>query len=158
MVQSRDPSYSNSQIPPAERLATTEIPEGVISASLVVLTLVAVIIGGIVGMLLGTWFPSGSRLIAVPAGFIATVVASIARYKLVGLVARARAVEARIPMVLVVNAAIASVAGSLTAHDLMTFVGAETSPGLLGALAGLLSAVLTALLMIAYHANPNPPR
>lgn len=59
---------------------------------------------------------------------------------------------------LVINAAIASVAGSLAAHDLIGFVGAQTSPGLLGALAGLLSAVLMALLMITYHAHPSRRR
>ena len=37
-------------------------------------------------------------------------------------------------------------------------LGAQTSPALLGALAGLLSAVLTALLMIAYHTHPDPRR
>src|SRR5262249_3720001 len=125
MIRPRDPSYSNSQPDSAEHFTATGIPEGVISASLVVLALVAIVIGAIVGIVLGTLLPSGSRLIALPAGFIATVVASVARYKLVGWAAPARINEARIPIVLVVNAAIASVAGSLTAHDLMGFVGAE---------------------------------
>ena len=155
----RHTSYS-SKTRPVERFTAPvlrEAPEGVISASLVIVTLVAVAIGAVVGLLLGGFLPPGSRLIAIPAGFIATIVASIARYKLVALGARIDD-EARIPTVLVVNAAIASIAGSLAAHDLMGFVGAETSPALLGALAGLLSAVLTALLMIAYHSRPDPRR
>ena len=131
--------------------------EGVISASLIVLIVVATAIGGGVGMLLGGALP-GTRAIAVTAGFLATIVASIARYKLVFLGAHAGPDEARIPMVLVVNAAIASIAGSLAAHDLMGFVGAETSVALLGALAGLVSAILMAMLMITYHTNPNPSR
>jgi hypothetical protein len=146
---------------PVERFGTPvarEAPEGVISASLVIVTLVAVAIGAITGLLLGGFLPPGSRLIAIPAGFIATVVAAVARYRLVALGARVDVDEARIPTVLVVNAAIASIAGSLAAHDLMGFVGAQTSPALLGALAGLLSAVLTALLMITYHANSAPRR
>jgi hypothetical protein len=118
---------------------------------------VATVIGAVVGLVLGAFLPPGSRWIAIPAGFAATVVAAIARYKLIG-VRRGAIDEARVPTVLVVNAAIASVAGSLTAHDLMGFVGAQTSPALLGALAGLLSAVLTALLMITYHSNSNPRR
>ena len=117
--------------------------------------LVAIVIGAVVGLLLGEFLPPGSRWIAIPAGFIATVVASIARYKLIG-VRRGGVDERRIPTVLVVNAAIASVAGSLTAHDLMGYVGAQASPAVLGALAGLLSAVLTALLMITYHTHPDP--
>ena len=156
MAQQRQPSHPHSKPQPLERFAapvSAGAPEGVISASLIVLTVVAVIVGGVVGVLLGALVPPGSRFIAIAAGFIATVIASTARYKLVGRIARAAVDEARIPMVLIVNAAIASVAGSLAAHDLMGFVGAQTSPGLLGALAGLLSAVLTALLMITYHAN-----
>ena len=159
MARPRHPSYSNDRHQPAERFTAplvSDDPEGVVSASLVVVTVVAVVIGAVMGLLLGEFFPPGSRLIAIPAGFIATVVAGIARYKFVALGARVD--RARIPVVLVVNAAIASIAGSLAAHDLMGFVGVETSPGLLGALAGLLSAVLTALLMITYHTNPNPSR
>ena len=155
MAQQRQPSHPHSKPQPLERFAapvSAGAPEGVISASLIVLTLVAVIVGAVVGVLLGALVAPGSRFIAIAAGFIATVIASVARYKLLGR-ARAAVDEARIPMVLIVNAAIASVAGSLAAHDLMGFVGAQTSPGLLGALAGLLSAVLTALLMITYHAN-----
>ena len=157
----RHTSHSNPKARPAERFSAPvvrEAPQGVISASLVIVTLVAVAIGAVTGLLLGGFLPPGSRLIAIPAGFIATVVASIARYRLVALGARVDVDEARIPTVLVVNAAIASIAGSLAAHDLMGFVGAQTSPALLGALAGLLSAVLTALLMITYHSNPAPRR
>jgi hypothetical protein len=134
-----------------------EAPEGVVSASLIILVVVAGAIGAGVGVLLGGFIPN-TRSIALAAGFIATVVASIARYKLVFLGAHAGADESRIPMVLVVNAAIASIAGSLAAHDLMGFAGGQTSPGMLGAVAGLLSAVLMAMLMITYHSNPNPRR
>jgi hypothetical protein len=147
-------SYSNSNPRPQERVtapAAADNPGGLVSASLVVVTVVAVAIGAVMGLLLGEVFPPGSRFIAIPAGFIATVVAGAARYRLFALGARVD--EARIPVVLVICAAIASIAGSLAAHDLMGFVGAQTSPGLLGALAGLLSAMLMALLMITYHAN-----
>jgi hypothetical protein len=153
MARPRTP-YSNSKSRPQERFAAPVAagdPEGLVSASLVVVTVVAVAIGAVVGLLLGEFFSPGSRFIAIPAGFIATVAAGAARYKLFALGARVDA--ARLPVVLVICAAIASIAGSLAAHDLMGFVGAQTSPGLLGALAGLLSAMLTALLMITYHAN-----
>jgi hypothetical protein len=157
MARSRH-SYPNPNLRQTDRSispVTSADPEGLVSASLVVVILVATVIGAVVGLLLGEFLPPGSRWIAIPAGFIATVAASIARYKLIG-VRRGGVDEARIPAVLVVNAAIASVAGSLTAHDLMGYVGAQASPALLGALAGLLSAVLTALLMITYHTHPNP--
>jgi len=131
-----------------------DAPEGVISASLIILIVVACAIGAAVGLVLGDAL-TGTRTLAIIAGLIATVVASIARYKLIFLGARRGADETKIPMVLVVNAAIASIAGSLAAHDLMGFVGAETPSALLGGLAGLLSAVLMAMLMITYHANPS---
>jgi hypothetical protein len=134
-----------------------EAPEGVISASLIILVVVACAIGAGVGLLLSGVLPN-TRVIAIAAGFTATVFASIARYKLVFLGAHAGTDESRIPIVLVVNAAIASIAGSLAAHDLMGFAGAQTSPAIMGAVAGLLSAVLMAMLMITYHSNPNPRR
>jgi hypothetical protein len=89
-----------------------------------------------------------SALSGTLAGFIATVVASIVRYRLVGLGARRRVDEAKVPTVLIVSTAVASIAGSLAAHDLMGSVGADT---LLGAFAGLLRTVLVALLMITYR-------
>jgi hypothetical protein len=134
-----------------------EAPQGVVSASLIILIVVACVIGAAVGVLLGDPL-NGSRTLAIAAGFTATIVASIARYKLVFLGANRGADEARIPMVLVVNAAIGSIAGSLAAHDLMSFVGAETSPAMLGLFAGLLSSILMAMLMITYHSNPTPSR
>lgn len=130
---------------------------GIISASIIVLILVAAAIGAIVGLGLGGVEGLGSRTIAIAAGFIAVLVASVARYKVVFLGAGQGADESRVPMVLVVNAAIASIAGSLAAHDLYAIVGV-TGYGMLGALAGLLSAVLMAMLMVTYHANPYPNR
>lgn len=128
---------------------------GVISASIIILVLVATAIGAIVALVFEGLLPPGNRLLAVLSGFVAVVVASIARYKLIFFGAGKGADESRVPMVLLVNAAIASIAGSLAAHDLWGF-GGLSGPGVLGALAGLLSAVLMAMLMITYHTNPNP--
>ena len=84
-------------------------PQGIISASIIILILVAAAIGAIAGLLLDGIAP-GSRTLAIAAGFIATVLASIARYKVVFLGAGAGFDESRVPTVLVVNAAIASIA------------------------------------------------
>lgn len=127
---------------------------GVISASIIVLVLVAAAIGAIVGLLLEGITP-GTRALAIVAGLIATVIASIARYKVVFLGAGAGVDESDVPMMLVVNAAIASIAGSLAAHDLTSLISSPPSSVLLGAFAGLLSAVLMAMLMITYHTNTN---
>jgi hypothetical protein len=128
-------------------------PEGTISASLIVIVVVATAIGAVVGLLLDGLV--GSRTLAVLSGLIATVLASIARYTLLYRISGAGTDETRIPTVLVVNGAIASIAGSLAAHDLSGTLQLQ-SPVFLGALAGLLSAVLMALLMITYHNNPEP--
>lgn len=130
---------------------------GIISTSIIVLILVASVVGAFVALMLSGVLPEGNRLLAIVSGFIAVVIASIARYKVVFLGAGQGADESRVPMVLVVNAAIASIAGSLAAHDLWGFNGLE-APGILGALAGLLSAVLMAMLMITYHTNPSTGR
>jgi len=56
----------------------------------------------------------------------------------------------------VTYAAIASIAGSLAAHDLFRYMHEDVGIGFLGALAGLLSAILMAMLMITYHMNSQP--
>lgn len=131
--------------------------DGLISASILIIVLIAVAIGALVGLALEGVIP-GTRSLAVLAGFIATVIASIARYKVVFLGAGAGPDESRVPMVLVINAAIASIAGSLAAHDLVNEVGGSGSSVFLGALAGLFSGVLMVMLMITYHTNPGPLR
>ena len=94
-----------------------------------------------------------SRIIS---GFIATIVASIARYKILFLGAGRGPDESRIPSVVVTYAAIASIAGSLAAHDLYRYMHEDVGIAFLGALAGLLSAILMAMLMITYHMNSQP--
>jgi hypothetical protein len=139
---------------------------GVVSMSIIILVLIATAIGAIVGLVLDGIAP-GTRSLAIAAGLVATVLASIARNKLVVLasVARYKLVflgagkgvdESKVPGVLVVNAAIASIAGSLAAHDLAGLIADPPSSVIIGTFAGLLSAVLMALLMITYHASRSP--
>jgi hypothetical protein len=126
-------------------------PSGSISASLIILIIVAAVIGAIVAVILENT-QLESRWIAVIAGFVATIIASVARYRIVFLGAGSGPDESRIPTVVVTYAAIASLAGSLAAHDIYRD---DVSIGVvfLGALAGLFSALLMAMLMITYHAN-----
>lgn len=130
---------------------------GVISMSIIILVLIATAIGALVGLALDGTLP-GTRSLAVAAGFIAVVIASIARYKLVFLGAGAGVDERKVPMVLLVNAAIASIAGSLAAHDLAGIIADPPSSVIIGTFAGLLSAVLMAMLMITYHTNSYSTR
>jgi hypothetical protein len=124
---------------------------GSTSASLIIVILVAMVIGALVGLVLsGTNL--NSRTVAIIAGVVATVVAGIARYKVIFLGAGTGPDETRVPGLVVAYSVIASIAGSLAAHDLYGNVIGEM-PILLGAVAGLFSAIIMAMLMITYHAN-----
>jgi hypothetical protein len=127
---------------------------GVTSASLIILILVAAVIGAIVTVILQNT-ELGPRTIAIISGFLATIAASIARYRLVFLGAGKGPDDSKIPSLVLIYAAIASVAGSLAAHDInLTFEG-DTATVFMGALAGLFSAILMAMLMITYHTNSD---
>lgn len=126
-----------------------------ISMSLIILVLVACAVGAMTALVLDGLLPAGNRLLAIAAGIVAVVLASLARYRLVFFGTGTGSDESQIPTVLVMNAAIASIAGSLAAHDLWGYTALESAV-FLGALAGLFSAILMALLMITYHANTTP--
>lgn len=129
-----------------------------VSASLIVTILVATAVGALVGLTLGDVI-ADTRLLAIIAGVVATIAAGVVRYKLLYKLSGAGADESRIPNVMLTYAAIASLAGSLAAHDLVvgSIVGMP-SPVFYGMLAGLFSALLMAMLMITYHSNPPPGR
>lgn len=127
---------------------------GAVSAGLIVLILVAAAIGAIVTIILQET-GLGPRTIAIISGFLATIAASIARYKVVFLGAGRGPDESKVPSLVLIYAAIASIAGSLAAHDInLTFEG-DTATAFMGALAGLFSAILMAMLMITYHTNSS---
>lgn len=132
-----------------------ERQQGIISASIITLVIVAMAIGAGTGLIADA-VGLGTRGIALVSGFVATIVASIARYTLVFMGAGAGADDRRVPMVVIVSAAVASIAGSLAAHDIAGSQFGLQVPALLGMFAGLLSAVLMAMLMITYHTNPRP--
>ncbi|AHB50217.1 hypothetical protein W911_11415 [Hyphomicrobium nitrativorans NL23] len=130
---------------------------GKTSMSIIILLLIATAVGALVGLFLGGII-TGTRTLAISAGLIATIVASIARYKAVFLGAGVGPDDSKVPGVVVVNAAIASIAGSLAAHDIANHIATPPSAILLGTFAGLLSAVLLALLMVTYHATSTAAR
>ncbi|HXE01781.1 MAG TPA: hypothetical protein VN623_07520 [Hyphomicrobium sp.] len=128
---------------------------GSVSASLIIVIIVAAAIGAVIALILQGAGLS-TRAIAIISGFVATIIASIARYKILFLGAGKGPDDSRIPSVVVTYAAIASIAGSLAAHDLFRYMHEDVGIGFLGALAGLLSAILMAMLMITYHMNSQP--
>ncbi len=124
------------------------------SASILVVLIVAIVIGGITGLALG-----GSVsvfVLAFAAGFIGVVTAGIVRnYVLVRIVGSGPN-DSGIPSLIVVFAAVASVAGSLAAEDISESL-LHLSPAMVGAFVGLISSVLMVMLMVAYHMNSDKP-
>ncbi len=58
-------------------------------------------------------------------------------------------------MLVIVYAAVASLAGSAAALEVAQQSHLEDSPVWIGTLAGLFSAILMAMLMITYHTHPG---
>lgn len=119
---------------------------GVITASLLTVVLVSTLVGGLAGMVLhGAVTPVAT---AILAGLFGTVVAGIVRNTLLIRVWNAAGVEdVGTPASVVVSAAVASLAGSLAAYQMISGIGPIWS-GVTGMLAGLLSAGSMALLML----------
>ena len=133
------------------------MPQGVTSASLIIVILVGAAVGAAVGGILGTTALSPVT-IALASGFIATVAAVIARYKLLNRLSGAGPDDAEMPTLVAVFAVIASIAGSLAGKEIIDDAGTAYSAVWLGTVAGITSAILMALLMITYHMNPEPRR
>jgi hypothetical protein len=132
------------------------MPQGVTSASLLVIILTACAIGALVGGLLGPDMDPAP--LALISGFVATVVAVVVRNKLLYRFSGVGPDDARIPMVVIVFTIIASIAGSLASKEILDQFGGTYSPVWTGTLAGLGSAILMALLMITYHMYPDRGR
>ena len=113
---------------------------GVTSASLIVVIVVTAAVGAGVGGILGNYLPAIA--VALGAGFVATVVAVVARNTLVNRLSGAGPDQARIPMVVAVFAVIGSIAGSLAAKEILDQAGGAYTSVWLGTVAGLASAVL----------------
>jgi uncharacterized membrane protein AbrB (regulator of aidB expression) len=128
------------------------MPQGITSASLIVIILVAAAIGAIVGGIIGTSLDTAP--LALVSGFVATIVAIVVRNKLLNRLSGVGADDFKIPGVIPVFAVIASIAGSLASKEVLDNVGGEWSPVWTGTVAGLASAILMSLLMITYHMYP----
>ena len=135
---------------------TAARPQGTTSASLLVMLLVAAGVGAIVGAIID--YSINTAWLAVVAGFIATVSAIIVRNNLLNRLTGVGPDDFKIPMVLAVFAAIASVAGSLAGKELLDQAGGNFSPEFIGTIAGLGSAILMSLLMVTFYMHPQPHR
>jgi hypothetical protein len=132
------------------------MPQGVTSASLLVIILVAAAVGAIIGGVIGTSLETAP--LALVSGFVATIAAIVVRNKLLNRLTGVGPDDFKIPAVIGVFAIIASIAGSLASKEILDQVGGEWSPVWIGTVAGLASAILMALLMITYHMYPDTRR
>ena len=121
------------------------------SANLLIVVLVGAVVGALTGLALGGTL-SGFYL-AVVAGFLGTIVAGIARNEIMKR-SGAGPDDSKIPNLVLVYSAVASLGGSSLADEIVRLGGID-SPIWLGMLAGLFSCILLAMLMITYYMNPE---
>jgi len=136
------------------------LPPGATSASLIIVILVGAAVGaGVGGLLEGT--VTNMALLAIIAGFAAIVVAGIIRNALIHRVSGAGPDVFKIPGVVLAFSVIASLAGSLAAHEIVDdYPEVYTAAGggiWLGAVSGIFSCVLMSMLMITFYLHPRSP-
>jgi hypothetical protein len=124
------------------------------SASLLIVVLVGTVVGALVGLALGGTL-TGFYL-AVVAGFLATVIAGVARNEIMKRSGTGPD-DSKIPNVVLVYSVVASLGGSSLADELVRISGLDSAVWL-GTLAGLFSCILLAMLMITYYINPETGR
>ena len=100
------------------------------------------------GLFANQWY------LAIVAGFIATIVGGIARDFVVRRGGGLGPDSSRMPALVLIYSAVASLAGSSAAMEVAQ--QSEVSASVwIGTLAGLFSAILMAMLMITYYTNPG---
>ena len=121
---------------------------GITTVSLLVFIVVGTAVGALVGLFVSPI--AHGQVLAIVAGLVGTIVATIARNVLVFWEIGAGPDEAAIPWVVLLYGVIASLAGSLAGYEIAALYE-ELLPLIIGGLAGLLSSILMGLIMIAYH-------
>jgi hypothetical protein len=125
------------------------------SANLIVVLFVGTVVGALMGLVLGGAI-SHPLYLGIVSGFLATIVAGFIRNWLASRGALGPKTS-RVPLVVVLYGAIASIAGSAGAVEIDQAAG-FTSGVHMGASAGLLSTILMSLLMITYYMHPGEGR
>jgi len=121
------------------------------SANLLIVIIVSTVVGALSGLALGGVLTG--LYLAVVAGFLGTIVAGIVRNTIM-VRAGVGPDDTRIPTLVLIYSAVASLAGSAAADEVAR-LSEVSSPLWLGTLAGLFSAILLAMLMITYQMNPT---
>ena len=123
------------------------------SASLLIVIIVGTAVGALIGLAIGGGLDP--LYLAIVAGFLGTIVGAIARNMIMVRGSGSGPYDSRTPTLVVVYSAVASLAGSAAAVEIARRSDLAGSAVWIGALAGLFSAILLAMLMITYHTNPG---
>ncbi|MGD9503005.1 MAG: hypothetical protein AB7V40_11040 [Methyloceanibacter sp.] len=123
------------------------------SASLLIVLIVGTAVGALTGLAVGTSL--GALTTAILAGFLGTVAGAVVRNFVIARGAGVGPDDSRTPMLVIVYAAIASLAASAGALELAQRSDLGDSRLWVGTLAGLIAAIIMAMLMIAYHTKPG---
>jgi uncharacterized membrane protein len=124
------------------------------SANLLIVVIVGTVVGALTGLALGGVLTG--LYLCVVAGFLGTIVAGLVRNTIM-VRAGQRPDDSRVPTLVLIYSAVASLAGSAAADE-VSRLSEVSSPVWLGTLAGLFSAILLAMLMITYYMNPEAAR
>jgi tellurite resistance protein TehA-like permease len=123
------------------------------SANLLILLVVGVAVGAITGVAL-SGIITNLLLLTFIAGLLATLIAGGVRNYIMVRGSGAGPDDSRIPTMVLVFSAIASLAGSSASIEVAR-LSEVWSPVWLGTLAGLFSCILLAMLMIVYYTTPG---
>jgi hypothetical protein len=123
------------------------------SANILIVLLVGTVVGALIGLGLGGFFGNPWYL-ALVAGFLSTIIAGLVRDFLARRGTGLGPDSSRTPVLVLVYAVVASLAGSSAATEIAQQSGVASSVWV-GTLAGLFSAVLMAMLMITYYTHPG---
>lgn len=123
------------------------------SASILIVLLVGTAVGAVTGLAVGNAL--GGLSLAILAGFLGIIVGVVVRNFIVKRGAGVGPDDSRIPLVVIVFGAVASLAASAAALEVAKRSDLAGSPVWIGTLAGLFAALLMAMLMVTYHTMPG---
>ena len=122
------------------------------SASLLIVLIIGIVVGALTGLSLGG--SVGELPLTIIAGVLGTIIAAAVRNLILVRGPGVGPDDSRTPLLVIGYSAIASLAGSSTAIEVAR-LSEVSAPAWLGALAGLFSSILLAMLMITYHTDPH---
>jgi hypothetical protein len=125
-----------------------------ISASILIVLLIAVFAGGLLGTVLSALGVNGWPL-ALCSGLGATILASVARFKIMYVGRGFGGNESEMLPAMLGFAVVSAVAGGLAAHLLLTPEPGRYGHTVIGALSGLLSGMFMVCIMVLYHRGGN---